>query len=202
MDSHVRVIEPPQPIVTLEEAKRHLIVDFDDDDELIESLLLAATSWIDGPTGWLGCALGVQTLELRVADFYSLPCQRDVIPLPYPPVLEIISITYRDSDGVSVVMPSDGYEATLGGVRPLHDGWPSSDGSADSVHIRYKVGWQKPDTADPSKLVSDVPQAIRTAIMMLVAQWYAVREAATTEGSVNKMPFAVEALLQPYRIYR
>lgn len=202
MDSQVRVIEPPQPIVTLEEAKRHLIVDFDDDDELIRSLLLAATSWIDGPTGWLGCALGVQTLELRVDDFYSLACQQDVIPLPYPPILEIISITYRDPEGVSVVMPDGDYEPTLGGVRPFRDGWPSAEGTAESVLIRYKVGWQKQDPADPAKLVPDVPQAIRTAIMMLVAQWYAVREAATTEGSVNKMPFAVEALLQPYRIYR
>lgn len=202
MDSQVRVIEPPQPIVTLEEAKRHLIVDFDDDDELIKLLLLAATSWIDGPTGWLGCALGVQTLELRVDDFYSLACQQDVIPLPYPPILEIVSITYRDPAGVSVVMPDGDYQPTLGGVRPLRDGWPSAEGTAESVLIRYKVGWQKPDPADPAKLVPDVPQAIRTAIMMLVAQWYAVREAVTTEGSVNKMPFAVEALLQPYRIYR
>ncbi|WP_421565915.1 head-tail connector protein [Ochrobactrum sp. EDr1-4] len=202
MDSQVRVIEPPQPIVTLEEAKRHLIVDFDDDDELIRSLLLAATSWIDGPTGWLGCALGVQTLELCVADFYSLACQQGIIPLPYPPIVEIVSITYRDPAGASIVMPASEYEATLGGVRPLHNGWPTAEGTADSVRIRYKVGWQRPDPVDSSKLISDAPQAIRTAIMMLVAQWYAVREAATTEGSVNKMPFAVEALLQPYRIYR
>lgn len=202
MDSHVRVIEPPQPVVTLDEAKRHLIVDFDDDNELIKSLLLAATSWIDGPTGWLGCALGLQTLELRVADFYSLACQQDVIPLPYPPIVEILSITYRDPSGASIVMPAGEYEMTLGGVRPLQNGWPTAEGTADSVLIRYKVGWQRPDPADPSKLISDVPQAVRTAIMMLVAQWYAVREAATTEGTVNKMPFAVEVLLQPYRIYR
>nr|WP_278520059.1 head-tail connector protein [Brucella anthropi] len=202
MDSQVRVITAPEPVVTLEEAKRHLIVDHDDDDDLIRSLIASATMWLDGPTGWLGRSLGVQTLELRACDFFSLSCQFDIIPLPFPPVLEIISISYLDSNDALVVLPSGRYEATLGGVRPLLGSWPNVGDGPEAVRIQYRVGQARADPNDPDRWIVDVASPIKTAILMLVAQWYAVREAVSLDTGFEKLPFAVEALLQPYRIYR
>jgi len=61
------------------------------------------------------------------------------------------------------------------------------------------------DAADPLYLAD--PDAllygpdIETAMLMLIAHWYANREAVVTGVSVTTPDFAVEAFLQPYRIY-
>lgn len=52
------------------------------------------------------------------------------------------------------------------------------------------------DDADRLLLNDDV----RTAMLLLIGHWYANREAASS-GGLTETPFAVEALLQPYRIY-
>ncbi len=43
--------------------------------------------------------------------------------------------------------------------------------------------------------------ADRVAVKMIVAQWYAIREPVQIGASVERLPFAVEALLAPWRVY-
>lgn len=50
--------------------------------------------------------------------------------------------------------------------------------------------------ADRLLLTDDVA----AAMLLLIAHWYANRETATPD-TLTPAPFAVEALLQPYRIY-
>ncbi len=61
----LRVIDPPAPLVTLERVKAHLRVDGAEEDDLIAVYIAAAQATIDGPGGWLGRALGRQTIEYR-----------------------------------------------------------------------------------------------------------------------------------------
>ncbi|NIF20583.1 head-tail connector protein [Candidatus Pantoea multigeneris] len=42
---------------------------------------------------------------------------------------------------------------------------------------------------------------IETAMLMLIAHWYANREAVVTGLTSTSLDYAVEAILQPYRIY-
>jgi len=42
---------------------------------------------------------------------------------------------------------------------------------------------------------------IETAMLMLIAHWYANREAVITNGSSSTVDLAVESFLQPYRVY-
>jgi hypothetical protein len=83
----VVVIEPPELVVTAEEARTARVFTADDDDEYVEGLLEIAQSEIDGPAGWLGRSIGVQTLQV------TFPSCTDVRPecLPYRPVIEILS---------------------------------------------------------------------------------------------------------------
>ncbi|HCW48332.1 MAG TPA: hypothetical protein DGH25_13385 [Erwiniaceae bacterium] len=53
--------------------------------------------------------------------------------------------------------------------------------------------------ADPDAL--PYGEDIETAMLMLIAHWYANREAVATGVSVVTLDYAVEAFLQPYRIY-
>ncbi len=65
----VVVVSPPAPLVGLDLLKQHLRVDGSDDDALITAYAAAAQGQIDGPAGWLGRAIGPQTLELRLDRF-------------------------------------------------------------------------------------------------------------------------------------
>lgn len=54
------------------------------------------------------------------------------------------------------------------------------------------------DTDEDRLLLDD---DIRAAMLLLIGHWYSNREAVGVGVSVTEVPFAVEALLQPYRIY-
>lgn len=53
------------------------------------------------------------------------------------------------------------------------------------------------DTDEDRLLLDD---DIRLVILLLVGHWYANRE-AVSDKNTSEMPLAVDALLQPYRIY-
>ena len=42
---------------------------------------------------------------------------------------------------------------------------------------------------------------VKAAMLLLIGHWYANREAVNIGNITTEIPFAVEALLQPYRIY-
>lgn len=42
---------------------------------------------------------------------------------------------------------------------------------------------------------------VKAAMLLLIGHWYANRESVAVGQTVAEVPFAVEALLQPYRIY-
>lgn len=42
---------------------------------------------------------------------------------------------------------------------------------------------------------------VKAAMLLLIGHWYANREAVNIGNITSEIPFAVEALLQPYRIY-
>jgi len=42
---------------------------------------------------------------------------------------------------------------------------------------------------------------VKSAMLLLIGHWYESREAATSGPAVSTVPFGVEAILQPYRIY-
>ncbi|MBP0439590.1 head-tail connector protein [Tianweitania sediminis] len=185
---NVRVITPPAPLITLERAKLHLVVDYDDEDALIAGLISAATQWVDGPAGWLGRCLGKQTLELSLACWWW-----GSMKLPYPPVIDLVSVKYIDADGAEQTTdPATSHE--------LHDGrlWlgpafgrPKLAENPGAVRVQYEAGYANTE---------QVPAPITTAILLMVGHLYRNRE-ATGSSAVEAVPFGVEALLSPFRVY-
>lgn len=80
------VVTPPEPIVSLAQAKRHLRVEHGDDDGYIADLVEVATGWLDGPDGWLGRCLGEQVLETTFPAYLHPTLRR----YPCPPFLSIV----------------------------------------------------------------------------------------------------------------
>ncbi len=52
---------------------------------------------------------------------------------------------------------------------------------------------------DENRLLLD--DDIRSAMLLLIGHWYANREAVNIGNITSSIPFAVESLLQPHRIY-
>lgn len=188
--SRVVVVTPPKPVVKLDDLKKHVKVEHDDDDILLEAYLAAATGHIDGPDGWLGRALGIQTLEAGLDGFVY-----DPIPLPCRPVLSIDSVRYEDVTGMWRDLAPDVYELRddmLG--TAWGKSWPGTRGyrgASRSTVIRYRAGYET------------VPAPITVAIMMMAADLYKFRESSVAGVSVTKVeiPLAAQMLLNPFRVF-
>lgn len=176
----VLVITAPDPLVTLEDVKAHLRVETDDEDVVIEGYIDAASAWIDGPAGWLGRSIGAQVLELRTEGL-------SVGRLPFGPVDEIVSIVVVDEAGAETTLAPDAYRLIDEVVKPgAGGGWGGVPAQAE-VRIRYRAG------------SDEIPAPIRQAVLLLIGQWFRHRSSVAADGPVGEMPFAVDALLSPFR---
>lgn len=195
----VFVVEPPVPVVTWDDANQHLKLDGDTDQQAyVESLIAAATGNLDGPDGWLGRALGPQTLEARFDRFDR--CDAG-IRLPYGPIIDIVSIQYVDGDGVIATIDAGSYEIAGDVVSPVFGGvWPSAAWRSEAVRVRYRAGYVADPTADP--LVAALPAPIKAAILMMVGDLYRNRDTvAFTTTMAIPMSAAPPALLSPFRMW-
>ena len=184
---HVRVTSAPEAVVDLVSAKDHLGIDHNDHDDLIDAYVAAATGHLDGPDGWLGRALGVQTLEARLDAF---PCG-EILRLRYPPFVDVTSIKYDDEDGVEQTLDPENYDVfdPLGVQLAVDCEWPAARVRKGAVRVTYEAGY------------TELPKAIRAAILLMVGDLYANRETVVngTISSKIQMSTSVEALLGPFR---
>jgi uncharacterized phiE125 gp8 family phage protein len=165
----------------------HLRLDTDDAEAqfYVESLIAAAQGNIDGPAGWLGRCLGIQTLEVRGWDFGF--CDR----LPYPPVIDVLSVAYIDPTGAVQTLPVSEYQISVGGfLEPSYGiSWPQARYERDAVRVRYRAGYE------------EIPAPIKHAVLLMVSHLFNNRDAVTTTAAQPAtLPMGVDALLAPYRV--
>ena len=193
------LITPPaiQP-VTLAEAKLHLRVDHNDEDALIQSLIRAATEHLDGLTGILGRCL-VEQVWRQDHDRFA----RQMI-IPLGPAVTAQSITWRDPAGQLSTVPSVSYDLRTddaGNAVIRFDAdyaFPTNLHESRAIAITFKAGYE---TNPGPPATSTVPDPLKVAILLLVGHWYQNREAVSAAGMAS-LPFAVEALIAPYRRMR
>ena len=186
------LVTPPSELpVTLDEAKQFVIVEAAEDDAVLESLLEAATAVLDGWNGILGRCIVEQTWR---QDF---DCFAQNLPLPLLPVKpDGVSVTYLDGDGQERILPSSAYSLVT------HAGGAS--------HVQLARNFTRPSVFSAPGCVSvsfvagsareAVPRPIKTAITMLVAQWFNNREATVTGTIATELPLAVEFLISPFKV--
>ncbi len=169
--------------VTLEEVKKAANVDFSDDDDLLGNYLKAAFRYLNGWHGVLGRSIVNETYKIEVEEPFG-----HKITIPFYDVKDV-SISYEDGKGNVQTLLADRYK-----VLPTATGtelrFIAASGLSFPLKITFITGFG--DKAE------DVPSPIKVAIMMLAVYWYEHREAAS-DIVQNKLPFAVDALLAPYR---
>lgn len=186
MRSPVLVTLPTDLPVALDEAKLHLRVDGADDDTLITGLLSAAVSHLDGWTGILGRCLVEQTWRMDFDRFDRC------MALPLGPVMEIVSVTWRNAEGQLSTVSDDEYQTVTDGGGRTHlrfrnaYSFPAGVYERGAVSVTFKAGYE------------EVPAAIKVAILLMVGHWFSQRE-AVSEGNFTEVPMAANTLLAPFR---
>lgn len=190
-----RISEPEQEPFTLDEVKAHLRVSHADEDAVITLLIRAVRRAAEE---WLGRALVEQTFELVLDAF---PCRE--IRMPRPPLLTIESIKYDDADGNEQTLDVADYDVDTasqpGWVVPT-DTWPSTITAINAVRIRFTAGYAASGDS-PTDLASGVYEDIKAGMLLLLAHYYANKEAVLVGQGAVALPMGVEWLWQPYRIY-
>lgn len=206
----LRVVSPPEPIV----APADIAGSHGANDAKVMAAIAAVTEEIDGPTGWLGRALGPQTLELRLDCFDGRE-----IDLPCPPVIGDVVVKFLDADLVEQTFADAGFELLARGALRLKNSasWPATGRHEEAVRIQYRAGYDGEDIADGG--TGAVPTRVKQAIIVMVQDLLAtkaenlflrseeVEGIGTRQFTVSEQAGAIirrtaDRLLQGLRVYR
>lgn len=177
--------------ITLAEAKAQCRVDSSSEDALLTLFIQAAREKAESDTG---TAIISQTWEQTLDEFPEAE-----IELLKPPVSAMLEVQYRDLDGATQTLPNTRYTLDAntfpGWLLPEIDaGWPSTDGSANCVTLRYTTGY--PDAAS-------VPAKIRLWMLLTVAFLYEQREAMVIGERISEIPNRyVDGYLDSFRVHK
>ncbi len=175
----------PAPIY-LDEAKLHLRIDGDEDNDYIQLLIDASVSWVEQH----GLLLNTQTWDMFLDCFpYCEP-----ITLWKHPVQFVDFIKYVDADGTTQTLDESAYQVSLNSefprIMPAYGtSWPSTRSQMEAVTVRFTGGFNSSPQAIPATVVP--------AMQLLIGHLYANREAVVImQGIVSlELPFGLEALL-------
>ncbi len=182
--------------VTLEEAKRHLRVDYAEEDALITTLIGAATEQVEMFTRRQYMKA---TWTLKLDDWWDR--DDDVLELPRPPLLSVSSIKYDDGDGVEQTWAATNYDvyttasgSPFGGVALGYgDSFPSLYSHEQVVTVTFVAGYSSSATLATQRAA--VPDRAKAAVLLLLGHWYENREATVTGTIITQIPQGVRALL-------
>jgi uncharacterized phiE125 gp8 family phage protein len=175
--------------VTLAEAKAHLRVEHDAEDDEIAALIAGARINVEA-----------QTRRALITQVWRLT--RDVWPvdgriLVFPsPLRELVAarVVMRDGGEHSIdvgLFTAD--QAAAPAILAFNPGtMPISDRPAAGIELDVEVGH--------GDAPADVPQPLRQAIKILVAHWYENRGLLAVGREANVLPLTVHALIAPYRV--
>lgn len=183
-----RTVDAGSEPVALSDLKDHLRVTDTTDDALLTALIVSCRNFAENT---LGRALITQTW-VKTLDAFP-----NAIELPYPPTQAITSVVYLDDAGVSTLLAAAAYElddkTEPGWLVPAYDyQWPTTRQSINAVTVTYTAGYGD---------IGNVPQAIKTWIMLQCGHLYENREATLIGAPIVSLPF-IDSLLDPYRVRR
>lgn len=189
---------PATEAVTLAEAKAHLRIDASDEDDLIERLIRVARDRMDGPDG-IGVCLVSQEWRLSLDRFSG------EIRIPMGPVLSIDEITYTDEAGDAQTLATSAYQWRQGRyearILPAYGGtWPVARLAFDSVRVDFTAGFA--GTADSPVDLTNIPETLRHAMLLLIGHLYENREAVNVGNIITTFPLGFDSLVEAHRVGR
>lgn len=184
--------------VSMAEMAQHLKrEDTVEDDDYINACLLAAIDWAERFTGMV---MIDSTYDLFIDNFPATFAPMTSIPLRRAPLLEVISVNYRDGSSVDTTLGTTGYGIDYAGSTiylPAATTWPSTDGASNAVSVRFRAGFVDYDAYPPAE--GDIPDTLKAAIKLFAAYLYGNRD-NEQNGTPTRIPYGAEMLLRLHRI--
>lgn len=181
--------EPTSEPILLADAKTHLHVDHNEEDQLINVLIQSAREVIEQRTNR---SLITQTRTLKL-DYFPRGCSPEgwgQITLPYGPVSSLTSIYYYNESEVNTLLSSSLYwtDFTSNISRVIvKDAWPGTFTMPNAVTLVYIAGYGE---------ASSVPRPLINAMYLVLGHLYENREQV---GDIRyELPFGVDHLIAPY----
>jgi len=198
MGQRNKLITPPalEP-VSIDQAKQHARIEYPDDDQLVAGLITAARlvcetelrrafisqTWetyldgwyrldhgLEGYYGYTGAVPQIQGTSGGWAPF--------LIEVDNPDLISVASILYIDVNGDVQTLDPAAYYVEPGAPGRIHpaygQGWPSVRSVPGTITVQYLAGY--------GPAATDVPECIRLAIKMMVAELYEQREMTATQA--------------------
>ncbi|WP_372810073.1 head-tail connector protein [Litorivivens sp.] len=183
--------------ITLAEAKAQCVVEHSDHDDLITAMIAAATDYAEKYTG--------RDLVQRTWDYsFDLFGSGD-IELPKTPVQSVTSVTYTDvtTSPELNTLSTAVYGLDSGGDIPFiyekyDQYWPDHTIVHNGITVRFVSGYAV--TGSPEDYRASIPEGIKAAIKLLVADLYKNREKNTDIQTFDN--HTCDMLLNAFRVYR
>lgn len=170
-----RTVAPAVRVVGIDELKHHLRVTWDEENDTIEDIALAAEEAVERE---LSRSLTAQTWVLRLDQF---PCYEMSLPRPAPkdgPFLtSVTSVQYVDENGATQTLSGTIYtvDTTTDPGRiylAYNQAWPTTRTIPNAVIATYVAGLATGEA---------VPELIRTAIKLTASDMYLYRERSAAD---------------------
>lgn len=187
--SFTQTAAPAKEPLTTDEVKLHAHMEADEtiEDTELDIFIKAAREHVESYT---------QRPLITQTFTYFADCFDGVVKLKAN-LLSVQEIRYIDEDGMQQTLASSEYEvdvnSTVGRVYPAFGlCWPSARQQRNAIEIDFTVGF--------GAAATDIPESIRHAMLLLIGHWYMNREAVMV-GTPSVLPFGVELLLNPYKVW-
>lgn len=168
--------------VSSAEVKTQSVIDFTDDDTLVTRLIAAARGHVEL---YCGTRLASQTVSVACDQF------ADMCRFPESPLNSVTSISYIDTAGDPQTLATSVYVVRSDGLEP-------------SIKLKYRQAWPAIQQGSRITVVAvvgyaTVPDDVKHAMLLLIAHWYATREAVNVGNIVTTVPMGVDPLLCNHR---
>ena len=175
-------------LISTADAKLFLKVDINDDDDVINLLVKAATESAQEYTNRFFLSTTLEQYGTTFADIRSLFKS---------PVADLTHVKYYDTDNVQQTLSSSVYQVTPA-IEPstlmlkVDQSYPDVADREDAVLVKYTVGYGTATT--------DVPYAIIQAVYLTIGHWYQNRQEVVVGRIATEIPMGAKYLLDQYKV--
>ena len=160
---------------------RTIVGDTSEDNAVLIPMITAAREFCENATGR---AIVPQTITAYPRTF-------EPAYLPKPPIISLVSASYKDKDGVEHELATG--DCIVSNDKVYFQNAPSSSElfGVNPISVTYTAGYDM------------LPPSLRQAMLMLIAHWYNNREAVQIGSRINEVAaqHAFENLIKHYKVW-
>ena len=184
--------EPTYEPIGLEEAKAHCVIEHDEDNALLETMITAVRRHVE-----VRCNRALVRQKWRLYMDYGFS---EFNLLPYK-VQEVEGIYYLDTDGTEQTLATSVYTADIPRQRvylAYNQSWPATRYVRNAIWCDVWAGEYKAEDS-PVDVTGHIPQDLKNAMLLMISDIYENRGKSSDMQLFHNATY--DALLNPHVVY-